>query len=67
MTRTRLLVLIAAGLALGAVFATVAQQEPAPAVDTNNPAVYASSLPVGAVAPAFDVTNVVTDETLCYL
>ena len=59
MTRAKLLALIAAGLALGAGFATVAQQEPAPAVDTKNPAVYASILPVGALAPPFDVTNLV--------
>lgn len=64
MTLTRL---VAGGLAIGAVLIAMAQQEPAPAVDASNPAVFASSLPVGAVAPAFNVTNVVTGETLCYL
>lgn len=67
MTRAKLLALIAAGLALGAGFATVAQQEPASAADASNPAVFASSLPVGTTAPAFNVTNIVTGETLCYL
>ncbi|MER3473322.1 MAG: hypothetical protein C4335_04675 [Armatimonadota bacterium] len=64
MTLTRL---VAGALAIGAGLVAMAQQEPAPAVDANNPALFASSLPVGAVAPAFNVTNVVTGETLCYL
>lgn len=63
----RWLALVAGGVALGVSWTTLAQQEPAPAVDASNPAVFASSLPVGAAAPAFDVTNVVTGETLCYL
>lgn len=67
MTRARSLVLVAGGLVLASLLDVVAQQEPAPAVDTSNPAVFASSLPVGTTAPAFNVTNVVTDETLCYL
>ncbi len=67
MARNRWLVLIAGVVALGLVFYSSAQQEPAPPVDPSNPAALASSLPVGAVAPAFDVTNVVTGETLCYL
>lgn len=67
MKRTRLFALVAGGVALGLAFTALAQQEPAPAVDASNPAVFASSLPVGATAPAFDVTNVVTGETLCYL
>ncbi|MGC8785288.1 MAG: hypothetical protein ACP5RN_13000 [Armatimonadota bacterium] len=67
MTRMKLLALVVGGVALGVAFVSLAQQEPAPAVDPSNPAVFASSLPVGAVAPAFDVTNVVTGETLCYL
>jgi hypothetical protein len=67
MKRTKLLALIAGGIALGTVFTSLAQQQPAPVVDASNPAVFASSLPVGAAAPTFDVTNVVTNETLCYL
>ncbi|MCS6829656.1 MAG: hypothetical protein RMM08_08720 [Armatimonadota bacterium] len=67
MKRMRLLALVAGGVALGLAFSAIAQQEPAPAVDASNPAALASSLPVGANAPAFDVTNVVTGETLCYL
>lgn len=67
MKRVKLLALVAGGVALGLAFTSLAQQEPAPAVDASNPAVFASSLPVGATAPAFDVTNVVTGQTLCYL
>ncbi len=67
MRRANLLALLAGGIALGTVFTSLAQQQPAPVVDASNPAVFASSLPVGASAPAFDVTNVVTNETLCYL
>jgi hypothetical protein len=67
MTRAKLCALLAGGVVLGTVWTTLAQQQPAPTVDASNPAVFASSLPVGAVAPAFDVTNVVTGETLCYL
>ncbi|MEJ5253107.1 MAG: hypothetical protein HPY54_14505 [Chthonomonadetes bacterium] len=66
MRHTRWLALVAGGLVLAG-FATVAQQQTTPAVDPSNPAAFASSLPVGAVAPAFNVTNVVTGETLCYL
>ena len=67
MKRAKLFALLAGGVVLGTVWTTLAQQQPAPAVDASNPAALASSLPVGAVAPAFDVTNVVTGETLCYL
>lgn len=67
MTRTKLLALVAGGVALGLAFSTLAQQEPETPVDPANPAALAASLPVGAPAPAFDVTNVVTGETLCYL
>jgi len=52
MKRAKLLALLAGGVALGTVWTTLAQQQPAPAVDASNPAVFASSLPVGAVAPA---------------
>ncbi len=66
MSHPRWLALVAGGLVLAG-FATVAQQQTTPAVDASNPAAFASSLPVGTVAPAFNVTNVVTGETLCYL
>lgn len=65
--RMKLLALVAGSVALGMAFTSLAQQQPATPVDASNPAVFASSLPVGATAPAFDVTNVVTGETLCYL
>lgn len=67
MTRSKWLMLLASGAAVVAVLSSVAQQESAPAVDPSNPAALASSLPVGTPAPAFDVTNVVTGETLCYV
>jgi len=68
MTRARWLALVAGVLVVGATLGTIAQQEPQqPVVDAANPATLASSLPVGANAPAFDVTNVMTGETLCYI
>lgn len=68
MARSKFLAVVAGGLAIGAVLGAFAQeQQPAPAVDTGNPAVFAAGLPVGTRAPAFDVTNVVTGETLCYV
>ncbi|MCS6949649.1 MAG: hypothetical protein RMM06_03615 [Armatimonadota bacterium] len=67
MKHAKLLALVAGGVVLGLAFSTLAQQQQEPAIDPSNPAALASSLPVGAAAPAFDVTNVVTGETLCYV
>lgn len=67
MRHATFLALVAGVAVLGAAIGAQQQPPQAPTVDVSNPAVFASSLPLGAAAPAFDVTNVVTNETLCYV